>query len=231
MFFSPYLTGVMTGPDDVLIKTPTSDTTPEQRDALTISESQSNMIKPDNSPDPDDSERSAILQWLQDSVWSAQSQREEANEARKFNRQEAFWNRVFNAWQAQLDREFQQKSADEAMRFSSNEAAIQRAYEERMANSAWQRAVEDMKAAGLNPALAYARGSADTPSGSSGTGYAASGSRASGTPASTSIATIKSDLPGLLTGTALLLNSASGIVRMIANWPQEAAKNVIGFAY
>ena len=51
--------------------------------------------------------------------------------------------------------------------FSATQAEINRQFQERMSNTAYQRQAEDLRLAGFNPALILGSGGATTPSGSS----------------------------------------------------------------
>lgn len=61
----------------------------------------------------------------------------------------------------------------EANKVNARSAQTQMDFQERMSNSAYQRSMEDMRKAGLNPMLAMSQGGASTPSGSMATAQAA----------------------------------------------------------
>lgn len=82
----------------------------------------------------------------------------------------------------------------EANSANALQAQNQMNFQERMSNTSYQRGVEDLKAAGLNPALAYSQGGASTPTGSMATMQNANASLESTLSGTLGLISLKKDL-------------------------------------
>ena len=111
----------------------------------------------------------------------------------KTNRQNMLMQMGYNTLGAIQQGIYNHIEQNAAMSYNSAEALANRQFQERMSNTAYQRAVEDMRKAGLNPILAYAQGGASTPGGSGATITGAS----MGMPASSAlgVSTLSGNVP------------------------------------
>lgn len=104
-------------------------------------------------------------------------------------------NRDFNAEQAAVNRTFQQMEAEK-----------QREWYTELSNSAYQRSVADMQAAGINPILAYQQGGAAAATSGVPTGSAASYNVGGGDTLSSLLSSV-ADLVAAINGSAKRINT------------------------
>lgn len=86
----------------------------------------------------------------------------------------------YNSFEAQLQRDWSEKQAQNANAFAAEQAQLNRDFQAEQSSTQYQRGVADMQAAGLNPALAYGQGGATAMSGAAATPSMPTGEAARG---------------------------------------------------
>lgn len=130
----------------------------------------------------------------------------------------------FSAQQAALDRAFQQSSSDKAMQFTADQAALTRQWETQMSNTAYSRAMADLKKAGVNPLLAVTAGQSSTPTVGVASGFSSAGATASGYSGSG----LKANASSIVQSIVSMINTQSTNSAKIASSAISAIANLLG---
>lgn len=124
-----------------------------------------------------------------------------------------------NVYLAGQEMQFNMTEAEKARQFSAAQAKGQMDFQERMSNTQYQRAMSDMKAAGLNPMLAYAQGGAGAPGGAMGSAPSASGDKATVTP-------VPSVMANVMSGARDMVRMFSELRSAYSSWKNIDAKTL-----
>lgn len=134
------------------------------------SQSQGGSVSQGGGHSESGSESGTNIQQVNDWLTKAYAyQGQEAAMQGKYNSQSMLKQMGYNTLSAIMQGVYNHIENSVAMNYNSAEALANREWQEHMSNTAYQRAVEDMKKAGINPILAFANGGASTPGGSAGT--------------------------------------------------------------
>lgn len=167
------------------------------------------------------------LQRIQEANQAAQQAA--AEQQQQFEQSSADKAMAHSSAEAQLNRDWQTNANKLAMEFSANQAELNRQWYDQQRSNAYQTAVADLKAAGLNPILAASNGGAASSSGAIASGVSSAGSTASsfaasGSKADTDVTTYSRLLSTLISGAFDLGSAILGKLPNVAK-----SQNKIGF--
>ena len=125
----------------------------------------------------------------------------------------------FSTHSAERANEFQEAMWDKTAEYNAAQAQIQRDWDEKMASTAYRRTMADMKAAGLNPILAYQQGASSFGSGASAS-MSSGGASQAATPGASAASGSVGNYGGQgfqVSDTLAIIGSVVGLISELAN--------------